>query len=151
MMREKESAKHGAASMEISDLEFETANMKGKRAQIGPVATSARFDADHDAIVVELDNGAFVGFPVEKLQNLQGASASQLNNIVVEAMGLGLHWPDIDADLYVPTLMEGIFGSRKWMAAQLGLTGGKAKSDTKATSSRLNGLKGGRPKKNATA
>lgn len=150
-MHKKVSAKHGATSMEISDLEFETASMKGMSAQIGLVATSARFDADHDAIVVELSNGAFVGFPVEKLQGLQGANASQLNNIVVEAMGLGLHWPDIDADLYVPTLMDGIFGSRKWMAAQLGLAGGKAKSDAKATASRLNGLKGGRPKKNAAA
>jgi len=150
-MREKVSAKHGAASMEISDLEFETANVKGMKAQTGPVATSARYDADHDAIIVELNNGAFVGFPVEKLRGLEGANASQLDNVVVEAKGLGLHWPDIDADLYVPTLMEGILGSRKWMAAQLGATGGKAKSGAKATSSRLNGLKGGRPKKNVAA
>ena len=69
-MREKVSAKHGAVSMEISDLEFETANVKGMRAQMGPIATSARYDADHDAIIVEFNNGAFVGFPVEKLQGL---------------------------------------------------------------------------------
>ncbi|WP_431323220.1 DUF2442 domain-containing protein [Rhizobium sp. YTU87027] len=74
-----------------------------------------------------------------------------MNNVVVEAKGLGLHWPDIDADLYVPALMDGILGSRKWMAAQLGSTGGKAKSGAKVTSSRLNGLKGGRPKKKVAA
>ncbi|WP_426232117.1 DUF2442 domain-containing protein [Pararhizobium sp. DWP3-4] len=38
-----------------------------------------------------------------------------MNNVVVEAKGLGLHWPDIDADLYVPSLMDKILGSRKWM------------------------------------
>jgi hypothetical protein len=150
-MREKVSAKHGAASMEISDLEFDMANMSGMKSQLGPYATSARYDAEHDAIVVVLNNGSFLGFPVEKLQGLQGANASQLNNVVVEAKGLGLHWPDIDADLYVPALMDGILGSKKWMAAQLGSTGGKAKSGAKAASSRLNGLKGGRPKKNVAA
>lgn len=137
--------------MEISDLEFEMANVSGMKAQMGPYATSARYDAEHNALVVVLNNGSFLGFPVEKLQGLQGANASQLNNVVIEAKGLGLHWPDIDADLYLPALMEGVFGSRKWMAAQLGSSGGKAKSGAKATSSRLNGLKGGRPKKNAIA
>jgi len=44
-----------------------------------------------------------------------------------------------------PTLMDRIFGSRKWMAAQLGSTHGKAKSGAKAGSSRLKGMKGGRP------
>lgn len=150
-MREKVSAKRGAASMEISNLEFDMANMSGMRSQLGPYAMSARYDDEHDAIVVVLNNGSFIGFPVEKLQGLQGANASQLNNVVVEAKGLGLHWPDIDADLYVPALMDGILGSQKWMAAQLGSTGGKAKSGAKAASSRLNGLKGGRPKKNAAA
>lgn len=147
-MRENISAKHGAASMEISDLEFDMANMSGFTSQLGPYAISARYDDEHDAIIVVLNNGTFIGFPVEKLQGLQGADASQLSNVVVEAGGLGLHWPDIDADLYVPALMDGIFGSKKWMAAQLGARGGKAKSGAKAASSRRNGLKGGRPKKN---
>jgi len=47
--------------------------------------------------------------------------------------------------------MDGIFWSKKWTAAQLGATGGKAKSSAKAASSRLNGSKGGRPKKNVAA
>ncbi|WP_426237659.1 DUF2442 domain-containing protein [Pararhizobium sp. DWP1-1-3] len=64
-----------------------------------------------------------------------------MNNVVVAAKGLGLHWPDIDADLYVPSLMDGILGSRKWMEAQLGSTGGKVTSGAKAASSRLNGLR----------
>jgi hypothetical protein len=82
---------------------------------LGPYATSARYDNEYDAIVAVLNTGSFVGYPVENLQGLQGATASQLNNVVVEAKGLGRHWPDIDADLYVPTLMDGILGSKKWM------------------------------------
>lgn len=150
-MPSKTSAATGPESMEPSDLAFEAASDAGAKTLAGPVATSARYDGGRDAIVVELDNGAFMGLPVGKLQGLQGASASQLDNILVEAKGLGLHWPDLDADLYVPALLEGIFGSRKWMAAQLGSTGGKAKSGVKAASSRRNGLKGGRPRKGAAA
>ncbi|MGV1901331.1 DUF2442 domain-containing protein [Agrobacterium sp. 22-3674b3] len=150
-MREKAFAKRGAASTEISDLDLDMANMSRMKSQLGPYATSARYDDEYDAIVAVLNTGSFVGCPVENLQGLQGATASQLNNVVVEAKGLGRHWPDIDADLYVPTLMDGILGSKKWMAAQLGATGGKVKSSAKAALSRLNGSKGGRPKKNVAA
>lgn len=39
-------------------------------------------------------------------------------------MGLALHWPSLDAD--VPSLMQGVFGTKRWMAAQLGAAGGSA-------------------------
>jgi len=42
--------------------------------------------------------------------------------------GLGLHWPKLDADVYVPALLQGVFGSKQWMAAQLGAVGGKARA-----------------------
>ncbi len=61
------------------------ANMSGFTSQLGPYAISARYDDEHDAIIVVLNNGTFIGFPVEKLQGLQGADASQLSNVVVEA------------------------------------------------------------------
>jgi len=30
--------------------------------------------------------------------------------------GLGLHWPALDADLYVPGILDGVFGYRTWTA-----------------------------------
>jgi hypothetical protein len=65
--------------------------------------------------------------------------------------GFGLHFPALDADLYIPALLEGFFGSKRWMAARLGELGGKARSAAKARASRANGRMGGRPKKVATA
>jgi hypothetical protein len=56
-----------------------------------------------------------------------------------------LHWPLLDADLYVPSLIEGAFGSRRWMQ-QIGKLGGSSRSSVKAKSSRENGKRGGRPK-----
>jgi hypothetical protein len=64
---------------------------------------------------------------------------------------LGQYIPALDADLYVPELLDGLFGSRRWIAAQNGRTGGKAQSEAKAQAARSNGARGGRPKKPISA
>jgi hypothetical protein len=55
--------------------------------------------------------------------------------------------PKLDADIYLPALLQGFFGSRKWMAARLGAVGGKSRSAAKAAASQRNGKSGGRPRK----
>jgi hypothetical protein len=59
---------------------------------------------------------------------------------------LGLHWPKLDTDLYVPALLQGVFGSKQWMAQQLGAQGGRSRTAAKVAAARANGRKGGRPK-----
>jgi hypothetical protein len=83
-------------------------------------------------------------------QGLENATPAELAMIEISPMGDGLHWPAIDADLYVPALMQGIFGSKTWMARNLGAAGGRSRTDAKAAAARDNGRKGGRPKKLAT-
>jgi hypothetical protein len=39
--------------------------------------------------------------------------------IEVEELGLGVRFPRLDADLYVLALLEGVLGSKSWMAARL--------------------------------
>jgi hypothetical protein len=58
--------------------------------------------------------------------------------------GFGLYFPTLDADLYMPALLQGVFGSERWMAARLGARGGQARTAAKAASSRKNGRLGGR-------
>lgn len=147
MMLARKSASHGPAFTGPTDEEFETANLRGMHTQMGPCAVSATYDPASQTVRIDLDTGAYVGVPVSSLEGLAGADPAKLANIVVEKPGLGLHWPDLDADLYVPALLEGIYGSRTWMAARMGAAGGSAKSEAKAASARLNGKKGGRPRK----
>ena len=85
--------------------------------------------------------------PVRPAQGLCGASHSELTEIQITATGLGLHWPKLDADLYLPALIEGIFGTRRWIARVLGKRGGQASSAARTAAARVNGRRGGRPRK----
>jgi hypothetical protein len=53
--------------------------------------------------------------------------------------------PQLDADLYVPALIEGAFGSRRWMQ-HIGELGSSARSAGKAKAAREYGTRSGRPK-----
>ena len=108
-----------------------------------PRAASARYDGQAQRIVVELTSGATFAFPPALVQHLRGASPEQLAEIEVSAAGFGLHWPQLDEDYTVKGLMNGVFGTAKWMAAKAG----RATSPAKAAAARANGKKGGRPRK----
>jgi hypothetical protein len=112
-------------------------------------AVSARFDRRRSRVVVALNTGVELAFPTRLAEGLADASPDSLAEIEISPAGLGLHWPKLDADLYVPALLQGVFGSKKWMARQLGAEGGKARTAAKAAAARANGQKGGRPRKAA--
>lgn len=116
-----------------------------------PHALSARYDRRIGRIVIRLSTGLDIAFSPRDAQELETATWKQLQNIVIEPPGFDLYFPDIDAGLYIPALLEGFLGSKKWMAARLGEQGGKVKSAAKARASRENGRLGGRPKRVANA
>src|SRR3546814_11720587 len=112
-------------------------------------AVSERYDRRTARIVVDLNTGVQIAFPPRLAEGLADASPADLAEIEISPAGFGLHWPKLDADVYVPALLQGVFGSRRWMAAQLGATGGRARSRAKAAAAREKGRKGGRPRKAA--
>ena len=136
---------------ELTAEEFAAAKARGEARMRGPRAESAHYDAGRDRIILRLTTGVELGFAPRDVDGLQHASVDDLKVIEVEAFGLGIHFPKLDADLYVPALLEGVLGSKRWMAAQLGAAGGRTRSAAKAGASRENGKRGGRPRKNAAA
>lgn len=130
---------------ELTTKDFEAAVARGKARQSGPYAESAHYDRERDRVIVRLSTGVELGLRPRDVEGLENASPEELAEIEIEAVGLGLHWPRIDADLYVPALLEGVLGSRRWMARQLGAAGGEARSEAKAKAARENGKLGGRP------
>ncbi len=129
----------------VNEQEFAQAQKRGRARRRTGYAVAARYDPVTSRIVVSLNTGLELAFPPSLAEGLAGASTEDLSEVEISPAGLGLHWPKLDADVYIPALLHGIFGSRRWMAAQLGAVGGRAHSETKAASSRANGRKGGRP------
>jgi hypothetical protein len=114
-------------------------------------AESARYDSATRRIVIGLRHDIELAIPTQLLQGLSDAPAIALSRIEISPAGTGLYWPDLDVDLYVPSLTQGLFGNRRWMAKVLGQTGGRARSDAKTRAARENGRKGGRPPKRPSA
>ena len=127
---------------------IEHANRRARELQAtAPRAVSARYDPKTGRIVIDLSSRLIVSFAPGDVQGLESARPSQLREIEISPSGFGLHFPAVDADLSVPSLLEGFLGSKTWMASRLGQIGGQATSTAKKAASRANGKLGGRPKK----
>ena len=132
--------------MAVNEQEFAQSQKRVRARRSTGYAVAARYDRRTSRIVVRLNTGLELAFPPSLAEGLAGASPKELVDVEISPAGLGLHWPKLDADVYIPALLRGIFGSRRWMAAQLGAVGGCAHTENKAASSRANGRRGGRPR-----
>jgi hypothetical protein len=129
---------------------FELANQRaGELQKALPRAVSAYYDRKSGHIVIHLSSKLILSFSPHDVQGLENAKPIQLDEIEITPSGFGIHFPKLDADLYVPGLLEGFLGSKKWMAARLGQIGGQSRSRAKRAASRANGKLGGRPRKAA--
>ncbi len=137
--------------MAITEQELAQAEARMAETRAAGHAVSARYDRRRSRVVVALNTGVELTFPTQLAEGLADASPDNLADIEISLAGLGLHWPKLDADLYVPALLQGVFGSKKWMARQLGAEGGRARTAVKIAAARANGRKGGRPRKVASA
>ena len=134
--------------MAVTDKEFAAANARGRKMlRTTPNAVAARYDEGRDRIVVELSTEAEVAFAPRDAQGLEAATPEDLAEIAIEPPGFGLHFPRLDADLYLPALLEDLLGSKVWAASHMGQAGGKARTPAKQAASRANGRRGGRPRK----
>jgi hypothetical protein len=129
---------------------FALAKQRSKRLSAAiPKAVAAEYDRKSGRIVIHLSSRVTISFLPRDAQGLENAKPSQFDKIEISPSGFGIHFPKLDADLYVPGLLEGFLGSRKWMAARLGQIGGRSKSGAKRVAAKANGQLGGRPRKAA--
>ena len=135
--------------MAVTKAEFEQAKARALAERGTGHVRTARYNRRRGRVIVQLSTGVEVTFPATLAEGLAGASAEDLAEIEISPTGLGLHWPRLDADLYVPALLQGVFGSRSWMASYMGAAGGKSRSSAKTNAARENGRKGGRPRRTA--
>ena len=97
--------------------QFTQAQMAAKIANMSePRAVSAMYDATNYLVVIRLKNGSIFSFPPAIAQGLTEASPEDLARVELTPSGDALHWENLDADLSIPDLLMGVFGSKKWMA-----------------------------------
>jgi hypothetical protein len=138
--------------MEIPETHLREADERMReRLASTALAIAARYDRRDPRIVVTLSTGLELAFPPHMAEGLADAKPADLAIIEITPSGLGLHWPELDADLYLPGLLQGVFGSPRWMAVLLGRSGGLARTAAKGAAARENGRRGGRPRKRGAA
>lgn len=129
-------------------VSFTLANLRGakKRAAM-PQVVGVRYDRRIARLVISLASGLELSFSPKDAQGLENARAADLAKAEISPSGLGIHFPALDADLYLPAILEGFLGSKRWIASLIGKAGGQVSTPAKAAAARANGKLGGRPSK----
>ncbi|MBZ5663049.1 MAG: DUF2442 domain-containing protein [Acidobacteriia bacterium] len=135
-----------------SDAEIDRAIERARKVRAQPLVAEVEYKpgAGLDLLILKLTDGRRHVIPREELQGLQSAPKDQIALVEIVGGGTGLHWPSLDVDFYVPGLLRGIYGTKKWMA-EIGRSGGSVTSAAKKRAARVNGLKGGRPRQKVVA
>jgi hypothetical protein len=135
-----------------TDTEIDRAIERARNLPRGPRVTEVEYRKGPglDLFILKLSDGHRHVVPREDLQGLQSAAKEQIARVEILGHGTGLHWPALNLDHYVPSLLRRVYGNKKWMA-EIGRSGGSVKSAAKKRAARVNGLKGGRPRQRRLA
>lgn len=79
--------------------------MNGRVIKLDPRATAVSFPSP-ETLRIALADGRALEVPVSWSQRLAGATAEQRLNVQIIADGRGLHWPDVDEDIDVASLLK---------------------------------------------
>ena len=150
MEKQSRARKAARAKVVATNAGIDRAIERARRLREGPLVKEVEYrpEPSLDLVILKLTDGSRRMIPREDLQGLETGTTEQLARIEIVGGGTGLHWPELDADLYVPALLLGTYGTKLWMA-KIGRRGGAVTSAAKKRAARANGKLGGRPKNKA--
>ena len=73
----------------------------------GKPATAVAARVDQDALVVELRDGRTISAPIGWYPRLVHANEAERSNLRLIGGGSGIHWPDIEEDISVESVIAG--------------------------------------------
>jgi hypothetical protein len=114
-----------------------------------PRAVSARYDAASGLVQVQMRNGLQVAFAPAMVSELDGATPGDLAQVGLTPFGDALACPPLDVHIHLAGLLADLTGLSAWWQREAVRRAGRATSDAKARAARVNGRKGGRPRKSA--
>jgi hypothetical protein len=102
--------------MASTDAEIDAAIEEARRLEkYDRRVVHASYSEGTDSILLLLEKGVTLSIPRRLLQGLSDASSGDLNQIELLGRGTGLYWPALDVAHLVSGLLEGVYGSAKWM------------------------------------
>lgn len=131
----------------LTNAEVARANLRGRIEQASAPVLEMAFVAD-GALCLAFESGVKLAIPTALVEGLSDKTTEEIGEAEVSPSGLGLYFPRVDCDLFIPGLLKGVFGTKAWMSqlAEAGRLGGSKTSEKKAQASRENGKLGGRPR-----
>jgi hypothetical protein len=70
-------------------------------------ATAQRVSVEDDALVVDLADGRTITVPIAWFPRLENGTPAERTNWRLIGNGQGIHWPDLDEDISVESLLAG--------------------------------------------
>jgi len=105
------------ARISVSDAEIDAALERARKwAGCDQRVTRAAYAKGPDRLRLAFDNGVTVSIPRRVIQGLAEADEKELSRIQILSDGTGLLWPLLGVSHYVPNLLQGIYGSERWIA-----------------------------------
>ncbi|MFL6673993.1 MAG: DUF2442 domain-containing protein [Massilia sp.] len=92
--------------MDLTKAEFASANERSKAKQVNcPLATAVRYEPHPLRVLIMLSSGVELSVAATEVPGMEGARAEDLADAEISPSGLGIHFPKLDVDLYVPALL----------------------------------------------
>src|SRR6266478_10219451 len=113
-------ARHKIARHRVvtTDAEIDQAIQRAKhlRREARVTAVEYRPGPGLDLLILKLSDSSRHVIPREDLQGLRSATKEQIARVEILGNGTGLHWPALNLDHYVPSLLRRTYGTKSWMA-----------------------------------
>lgn len=104
------------ARVAVSDADIDAALGRAREyAKYDRRVVKASSSKTTDRLRLVFDNGVIHAIPRRLIQGLADANEGDLSRIQILSDGTGLLWPVLEVAHDVPALLQGVYGSEKWM------------------------------------
>jgi hypothetical protein len=99
-------------NVNISDHDIDLARQEGLKAMDSIRAIAARYLPTRERVEIDLSTGWSIVVPKNFSDRTADGSPAQCAHIEIIDSGLGLHWPQLDEDWYVPSVIESLVANQ---------------------------------------
>lgn len=104
------------AESAVTDAEIDSALLRARQFEkYDRKAVKVTYSKATDSLRIALSDGATYTVPRTLIQGIATAEEKDLRHVQILNGGSGILWPTLKVAHYVPGLLQGVYGSEKWM------------------------------------